>query len=151
MLDTNVAFETSVSPASRPGAFRDRMPTLPHDLSEYAIEQTGPASWSAHPHAEELSAWALESHVDPALSRTTDILVDISPTDVPHVALLPVEVARLVNHREAFVVRSIDGESTVETLVDILDLPSGAALAPICSLCARGIVALDRSQRIIDR
>lgn len=148
MLDTNLAYEMSGSPAVVPGKFRDRMPTLPHDLSEYALEQTGPASWSAHPHAEELSAWALESHVDPSLSRTTDLLVDVAPTDVPNVALPADEVARLVNHREAFVVRSIDGESTLETLVDILDLPSGEALATICSLCARGIVSLDRSQTL---
>jgi hypothetical protein len=132
-------------------AFRDRMPTLPHDLSEYARVQTGPASWSAHPRAEELSAWALEAHVDPAFAKMTDLLVDIAPTDVPHVALPPGEVAQLVGHREAFVVASIDGESTLETMLDTVDLPYGEILAIVCSLCARGIVELDRSQRIASR
>jgi hypothetical protein len=28
---------------------RDRMPTLPYDLSEYAWLHTGPASWTAEP------------------------------------------------------------------------------------------------------
>ncbi|MBX3188528.1 MAG: hypothetical protein KF819_16045 [Labilithrix sp.] len=132
-------------------AFRDRMATLPHDLSEYARVQTGPASWSAHPHAEELSAWALEDHVDPALVRTTALLVDISPTDVPHVAVPHADVAQLVSHREAFVVASINGEATLETMLDIVGLPSGELLAIICSLCARGIVALDRSHRLVTR
>jgi hypothetical protein len=126
---------------------RDRLPTLPHDLSEYAREQTGPASWSAHPQAEELSAWLLEEHDDPVSARTMDLLVDIAPHDVPHVALPADEVAELVGHREAFVVASIDGASTVETMVDLVDLPTGEVLAILCNLCARGIVAIDRAAR----
>ena len=150
MLDTNAAaFETSAG--SHAERFRDRLPTLPHDLSEYARVLTGPASFSAHPQAEELSAWALEDHLDPMFAKTTDLLVDISPADVPHVVLAPEEVAQLVSHREAFVVAAIDGHSTLETMSDTVDLPSGEVLAIICNLCARGILELDRSQRFSAR
>ena len=152
MLDANVAFETSAwAPGSHAGPLRDRMPTLPHDLSEYARELTGPASFSAHPQAEQLAAWALDDHVDPNFATTTLLLADISPADVPRVVLAPEEVARLVSHREAFVVASIDGQSTLETVPDTVDLPFGEVLAIICNLCARGILALDRSGRPLDR
>jgi hypothetical protein len=127
--------------------FRERLPTYPHDLSDYAREQTGPASWSAHPQAEELSAWALEVHDDPIRAITTELLVDICITDVPRVVMSPCDVARLASHREAFVVASIDGASTLEMVVDMVDLPAGEVLEMICSLCARGILSLDRSPR----
>jgi hypothetical protein len=127
--------------------FRDRLPTSPHDLSEYAVQQTGPSSWSARPDAEALSAWALEAHDDPFCARTTDLLIDIAPEDVPQVAMAPEEIAQRVNHREAFVVASIDGQSNCAMLVDVVDLPSGEVLAILCNLCARGLVSLDRSER----
>lgn len=128
-------------------AFRDRMQTLPHDLSEYARVQTGPGSWSAHPDAEALAAWALDAHVDPCFSRMTDLLADIAPTDIPQVVPTAAELASLVGHREAFVIASIDGESTLDMMLDTIDLPSGELLAIVCSLCARGLIVLDRSQR----
>lgn len=127
--------------------FRGRLPTFPHDLSEFAREQTGPASWSAHPDADALSAWALEAHDDPTRALVTELLVDICTTDIPRVVMSAVDVARLVNHREAFVVASIDGDSTLEMLVDMVDLPTGELLEIICSLCARRIVALARAAR----
>ena len=145
MLDTNAAFETSARSHAEP--LRHRMPTLPHDLTEYARVLTGPTSYSAHPQAELLSAWALDDHVDPTFATTTDLLVEISPTDVPRVLLAADEIAHLVSHREAFVVASIDGESTLDTIPDNVDLPRGEVLAIICNLCARGILALDRSFR----
>jgi hypothetical protein len=149
MLDTTAAFETSRRAHAEP--YRDRMATRPHDLSEYARVVTGPASFSAHPQADRLAAWALDAHLDPTFARTTDLLVDISPTDIPHVMLPADEIARLVSHREAFVVASIDGHSTLETIPDTVDLPSGEVLAIICHLCARGILDLDRSGRLADR
>lgn len=123
-------------------ALRHRLPTLPHDLSEYAREQTGHASWSAHPQVDELSAWALEPHDDPACAMKTELLVDLCPTDVPCVVVSRAELARLVNHREAFVVASIDGSSTIEMMVDVVALPAAEVLEIIFDLCARGIVAL---------
>ena len=130
---------------------RDRLPTLPYDLTEYARESTGPASYSAHPQADLLAAWALDGHVDPTYARATDLLVDISPEDVPFVARdlarAPDELARVLSHRESFVVASIDGQSTLDALAYTVDLPAGEVLAIICNLCARGIVDLDRSGR----
>ena len=128
---------------------RDRMPTLPFDLTEYARESTGPASYSAHPQADLLAAWALEGHIDPTYARATDLLVDISPEDIPFVALDlgAEELARVLSHREAFVVASIDGQSTLDALAYTADLPAGEVLAIICNLCARGVVELDRSRR----
>jgi hypothetical protein len=147
MLDTQHVFQTTAEVNAVP-SFRDRLPTLPHDLSEYARVQTGPSSWSAHPDVEVLSAWALEAHDDPMRSLATDLFLDISPTDVPHLAATSEEVARLVTHREAFVAATIDGASSLETMLDSVDLPTGEVLAIICNLCARGIVVLDRSQRL---
>jgi hypothetical protein len=126
---------------------RDRLPTLPYDLAEYARESTGPASYSAHPQADLLAAWALDGHVDPSFARATDLLIDISPEDVPFVPAAAEELASLVTHREAFVVASIDGQSTLDALAYTVDLPAGEVLAIICNLCARGIVELDRSRR----
>ena len=122
--------------------FRQRMATVPHDLSEYAREQTGPSSWSAHPDAEELAAWALEA--DPIYERTTDALVGVSPEHVPRVVVAVEDAAQVVSHREAFVLASIDGASTLEMMVTTVDLPIGELLETICTLCARGIVALGK-------
>jgi len=146
MLEANAVHDTSAA-GYYPGPSRDRLPTLPYDLTEYARESTGPASYSAHPQADLLAAWALDGHVDPSFARATDLLVDITPEDVPFVVLAPDEVAPLVSHREAFVVASIDGQSTLDTLAYTADLPAGEVLAIICNLCARGIVELDRSRR----
>jgi hypothetical protein len=55
MLDPNAAFETNAG-KSNAQPVRDRLPTIPHDLSEYARTETGPSSWSAAP----ASASALE-------------------------------------------------------------------------------------------
>lgn len=126
---------------------RDRFATSPHDLSQYAFEQTGPSSWSAHPEAEVVSAWALEAHDDPFCARTTELLADISPADIPRVAIPAADIAQLVTHREAFVVASIDGQSSAETLVDLVALPSGEVLSILCNLCARGLILLDRLER----
>lgn len=146
MLAHNVAFESNAEVYPAP-ARRDRLPTLPHDLSEYARVATGPSSWSADRDPAALAAWALESHDDPMCAATTELFVDISPTDVPHVAMPSGEVSLLVSHREAFVVASVDGASTLEMMLDTVDLPPGEVLAIICNLCVRGILVLDRSRR----
>jgi hypothetical protein len=145
MLDANAVHDTSAGYHERPS--RDRLPTLPFDLTEYARESTGPASYAAHPQADLLAAWALDGHVDPSFARATDLLVDISPEDVPFVPRGAEELTHLVNHREAFVVASIDGQSTLDALAYTVDLPAGEVLAIICDLCARGIVELDRTRR----
>ena len=144
MLDQDAAFAGAEALALP--SFRDRLPTLPYDLSEYARNETGPSSWSAHRDAEALSAWALEAHDDPMNAAVTDLLVDLSPTDVPRVAMTLEQVARLVTHREAFVVASIDGQSTLEMMIAGMDRArSGEVLGVLCNLCARGIVVFERS------
>jgi hypothetical protein len=144
MLDHDTAFAGAEAHAAP--SFRDRLPTLPCDLSEYARVATGPTSWSAHRDAEALSAWALEAHDDPINAVMTELLVDLSPTDIPRVAMTLEQVACVVTHREAFVVASIDGQSTLEMLIAGMDRArSGEVLGALCNLCARGIVVFDRS------
>jgi hypothetical protein len=148
MLDHDAAFTGAEAHALPP--FRDRLPTLPYDLSEYARIETGPSSWSAHRDAEALSAWALAVHDDPINAAITELLVDLSPTDVPRVAMTLEQVARLVTHRDAFVVASIDGQSTLEMMVEGMDRArSGEVLGVLCNLCARGIVVFERSTRSV--
>jgi len=57
------------------------------------------------------------------------------------------EHAARVDHREAFVLSLLDGESSLEELAAAADLPGAEVLAIIRELCARGIVSLDRTQR----
>jgi hypothetical protein len=122
---------------------RERAPTIPFDLSEYAWNETGPASWTAQRDAAAFSAWVLEGQDDHLCARTTELLVTISPTDVPHVAESTEHVLSRLSLREAFVVASIDGESTLEVILDSLDMPAGEALSIVCELCATGVIVLD--------
>jgi hypothetical protein len=112
---------------------RDRLPTIPHDLSEYARIQTGPSP-EAH-------------HDDPLHAMTSGPLVDVWPTDVPCVTGSAAQHAAYLDHREAFVLSMLDGESSLASMLDAVDLPGAEVLAIICDLCARGIVTLDRSGR----
>ena len=109
---------------------RDRLPTIPHDLSEYARSETGP-----------------DLQDDPLRSLTAGPLVDLWPSDVPSVVGTAQAHAERVDHREAFVLSLLDGESSLEELAAAADLPGAEILTVICELCARGIVTLDRSQR----
>lgn len=118
------------------------MPTVPHDLSDYASEQTGPASWSAHPDAAVLAAWALEA--DPVFARTTESLVSVCPEHVPRIAVPVEQAAAMVSHRKAFILASIDGASTLEMMATTVDLPLGELLESICALRAHGLVVLVR-------
>jgi hypothetical protein len=98
------------------------MPTVPADLSEYAWKETGPTSWSAR--------------------------------DVPPVMLAPTDVLRISTSRdrllprltlcEAAIVATIDGESTLETIVNGLDMPEADALTIVCELCAAGVLVVVR-------
>jgi hypothetical protein len=94
---------------------------------------------------EALSAWALEAHGDPFSSAVTDLLVDLSPTDVPRVSTKLERDARVLTRREASVFASIDGQRTLEMMVDGLDRArSGEVLGVLCNLCARGVVVFER-------
>ncbi len=123
---------------------RDRAPTVPFDLAEYARAETGPTSWTAANDDESFSAWVHDGDDDDGLcARTTELLVTVSPTDVPRVGPGPEHLLSRLTLREAFVVASIDGESTLETILDMLDMPAGEALTIVCELCAAGVITLD--------
>lgn len=129
--------------AHSPHSVRERAPTVPYDLTEYARSETGPASWTAANEDESFSAWVLDSDADGLRARTTELLVTIAPTDIPRVAGSPELLVSRLTLREAFVVASIDGESTLETLLDMMDMPAGEALTIVCELCAAGVILLD--------
>jgi hypothetical protein len=125
MLDTNARLYEATP-------VRERLPTIPHDLSEYARIQTGPSP---------------EVHDDPLHAMTSGPLVDVWPTDVPCVTGTAAQHVAQLDHREAFVLSMLDGESSLASMLEAVDLPGAEVLAIVCDLCARGIVTLDRSQR----
>src|SRR5262245_61876219 len=112
---------------------RDRLPTLPIDLSEYARETCGPESWSA-------------TEADPALDESDMIsgpLLGVRRSDVPKVALSTEECFdQSLDHRAGFILSLLDGCSNVETVLDVAGLPEQETLEVLCDLCARGIVTL---------
>src|SRR5258708_3501 len=112
-------------------ASREKMQTIPCDLSAYALTETGPSSWSAR-----------TDDAPPPRPRSTPGVVTIAPTDVPSVAVSHESLLEHVTLREAFVIASIDGESSLEALLEMLDMPNGEALTIICELCASGILSL---------
>src|SRR6185295_2301172 len=102
---------------------------------------TGPESWSAtqdEPPDDDEVKWQI----------ATGPLVDVWPCDVPCVALTIEERSeRLLDHREAFVLSLLDGQSSVASMLDMESLPAGELLSILCDLCSRGVITLDRSQR----
>lgn len=144
MIDA-VATSSAAQRLPHPRSIRERLPTIPHDLSQFARDNTGPASWSACRDTERLAAWALEGHEDPSYARRTAVLVDLLPTDVPKLVTAPHQAAAVLTHREAFVLASIDGGSSIERLVDTIDLDNGEVLALLGDLCARGLVVIERA------
>jgi hypothetical protein len=113
---------------------RDRLPTLPTDLSEYARETCGPDSWAATEAAElPLDETAMVSGP----------LLDVRRSDVPRVALTSEERSdEILDHRAGFILSLLDGCSSVETVLDVAGLPEHETLEVLCDLCARGIVTL---------
>jgi hypothetical protein len=113
---------------------RDRLPTLPHDLSEYARETCGPESWSA---AEAADATFDEGEM------ISGPLLEVRRSDVPRVAATTQEcVDQGLDHRAGFILSLLDGCSNVETVLDAAGLPEHQTLEVLCDLCARGIVTL---------
>lgn len=141
MRPSNAAVELSSGPITEPPPSRDRYPTMEFDLSEYALTNTGPDSWSAKSDAPP-------EDDEPLWEIATGPLVDVWPCDIPCVALSPSERnERLLDHREAFVLSLLDGQSTVSAMLEMESLPAGELLAILCELCARGVVTLDRTAR----
>jgi hypothetical protein len=48
-----------------------------------------------------------------------------------------------IDHREGFILSLIDGESTVEELLDLCGMPADEAMATLMSLVDRELVALE--------
>ncbi len=63
---------------------------------------------------------------------------------VPVVSVDPDEIPPSgMDHREGFLLSLVDGESTVEELLDVCAMPHEEALAVLLSLVDRGILSLE--------
>ncbi len=135
---------------------RDRLPTMPEDMSEYAWLNTGPRSWSddaapgldADLEDECLSSADLidDEDDDDALSPEMDeitagLLVDLWHGDVPRVIA---EHVTNIDEREAHLLSLMDGRSTVGMLLVTSVLSVRDIVTSLCELRARGVVTLDR-------
>lgn len=115
---------------------RDELPTLPCDLTDYAVTQTGPQSWTADPVNDE----ELNIDVDALVAGP---LIGVRRSDVPRLLIADDERFQLkLDHREGFILALIEYCTDVETLLDIAGLPASETLEILCGLCARNIVAL---------
>ena len=132
---------------------RDRLPTLPEDLSEYAWIHTAPPSWSEdHPSdggdEEDVLEAELANEQSALDEITAGLLVDLWHSDVPNVVT---SVETVVDEREARILSLVDGRATIGTLLEVSGLPLPDMLGVLCELCARGVISLDRSQRVARR
>jgi hypothetical protein len=128
--------------AFAPPPMRDRLPTLPCDLSEYARIHTGPASWSAETGQllEGLSGESLDALFEGVESGP---LFGVRGADVPRVAVCVFEpMEARMTHAEAFVFALIDGRTPVDELLFLAGLAPSEVLAALCSLCARGMIRM---------
>ncbi len=117
---------------------RDRLPTIPVDLSEYAWIHTGPQSWS--------NGLAVAEPVEQGAcgDASAELLVDLWHSDVPNVVAY---VETVVDANEARILSLVDGHATIGTLLETSGLALPDILGALGELCARGVITLDRSQR----
>src|SRR5688572_11564227 len=116
---------------------REELPTIPCDLSEYAMLQTGPESWSAFGAVDD------ELDIDPS-SFGAGPMIEVRTSDAPRVLIS--EAARFeqnLDHREGFILALLEQCEDVQTLLDIAGLPESETLAILCELCSRRIVTLE--------
>lgn len=127
---------------------RDRLPTIPEDLTEYAWIHTGPPSIEGDRERDPF-AWASQEEIlfreGSVDELTTGLLMDLWHSDVPRIVA---EDTAVVDEREAAVLSLMDGHSTVGTLLESSGLSVADLLDTLCELCARGVVELDRSRRV---
>lgn len=89
-----------------------------------------------------------ESHAGVAMAvKTAALLADVSPDDVPRLAMSLERAAALLDREQAFVLSCVDGSSSLEDMLQAVGLPTGEVLEIVCSLCAHGVLALDRAPR----
>lgn len=109
--------EDAASGASPLPPVRDRLPTIPYDLTEYARLHTGPSSWSAELERD-----------DP---RRADVLELVDDAD---------DDAFVLDDVEAYVVSLVAPKATVADVLDLAGLPSSEVLQVLAKLEGRGIV-----------
>jgi hypothetical protein len=102
---------------------RDKLPTLPVELEEYALR-------SCMPDADD----DLVFTAGPALEEIT--------SRVPRVVAKPEMPDKLAPH-EALLLSLVDGLSPVRMLVELVGTDRDEALVVLCDLYARGLVAFD--------
>jgi hypothetical protein len=102
---------------------RDRVPTLPYELEEYA-------RWSCLPDEED----DLVFTAGPVLGEMT--------SRIPHVVRGATDGAQL-STCEMVLLSLVDGVSPVSLLVQLTDGAPEDALVVMCDLYARGLVAFD--------
>jgi hypothetical protein len=101
---------------------RDKLPTLPFELDEYA-------RWSCLPDADD----DLVFTAGPALEEIT--------SRVPRVVAKATSAS--LSHPEALMLSLVDGLSSVSMLVRLVGTDPDEALVVLCDLYARGLVAFD--------
>jgi hypothetical protein len=102
---------------------RDKLPTLPVELEEYALR-------SCMPDADD----DLVFTAGPALEEIT--------SRVPRVVAKAEMPEKLAPH-EALLLSLVDGLSPVRMLVELVGTDRDEALVVLCDLYARGLVAFD--------
>jgi len=128
--------------------YRDKLPTLPCDLTAFAWEQTGPDSWTADRFDDELSAidseW-FEFSIDEE-TCVAGPLIGVSGSAVPRAALPASQFAFLeLDYRQGLILSLLDGCGSVDELLGTSGLPESETLAILCDLCARNIVTLEQA------
>lgn len=94
-----------------------------------------------HPETEGLAAWALGVH-DHAFGAEREIVLDVSPTDVPRLLVPRGEALARAGARDASVIAGVDGSTTLEELVLAAGLTTGQLMASLRRLFARGVLAI---------
>ena len=128
---------------------RDRLPTIPVDLSEYAWTHTGPQSWSdglavAEPVEQDACDHASASEASTFDDVSAELFVDLWHSDVPNVVAY---VETVVDANEARILSLVDGHATIGSLLETSGLALADVLGALGELCARGVITLDRSKR----
>jgi hypothetical protein len=100
---------------------RDRQPTIPFELEEYA-------RWSCLPDGDDDLVFTAGPPLEEITSR------------VPY-AVADADLEERLSAREAFMLSLVDDVSPVRVLVDLVGGDPAEALVVICDLYARGVIA----------
>ncbi|MDB4946136.1 MAG: hypothetical protein JWP97_5670 [Labilithrix sp.] len=119
-----------------PMPMRDRMPTIPCDLSEYARATACLAAPDETPEPP------------PARSSSSTMFVEVWPTDVLRATGRVIEHAAHLDRTQAIILSLLDGETDVASILGSVDLPDAEVMAVLEGLCARGIARIDQAERM---